>query len=118
MGAGLPRTLRPGTARGWRCDLTRTNDLADSWDMLLQKDKDGEYLKPGWMGGGPERMPATRKRWTTVLGSFQYPVWSDPEGVGFVQPLKHDRLAFRGPALFSKTFDKGVTGSEELQLEK
>jgi hypothetical protein len=83
----------------WRCDLTRSNDLADSWDMLLQKDNNGEFQKPGWMGGGPERLPADRKRWTTVLGSFLYPVWSDPNGAGFVQPLKHDRLAFRGPAL-------------------
>ena len=83
----------------WRCDLTRSTDLADSWDMLLQKEKDGDYQKPGWMGGGPEKMPATRKRWTTVLGSFLYPVWSDPDGAGYVQPLKHDRLSFRGPAV-------------------
>jgi hypothetical protein len=83
----------------WRCDLTRSNDLADSWEMLLQKDKDGEFQKPSWMGGGPEKLPANRKRWTTVLGSFLYPVWSDPEGVGFVEPLKHDRIAFRGPAV-------------------
>ena len=83
----------------WRCDLTRSNDLADSWDMLLQKDKDGEYQKPSWMGAGAERLPSNRKRWTTVLGSFLYPVWSDQDGTGFVQPLKHDHLAFRGPAL-------------------
>jgi hypothetical protein len=83
----------------WRCDLTRSNDLADSWDMLLQKEKDGDFLKPSWMGGGPEKVPATRKRWTTVLGSFIYPVWSDADRNAFLQPLKHDRLAFRGPAV-------------------
>lgn len=83
----------------WRCDLTRSNDLADSWDMLIQKEKDGEFLKPSWMGGGPERIPATRKRWTTVLGSFIYPVWSDSERNSFLQPLKHDKVAFKGPAL-------------------
>jgi hypothetical protein len=83
----------------WRCDLTRANDLADSWEMLLQKDKDGEFTKPSWMGGGPERMPATRKRWTTVLGSFFYPVWSDADHVGYIAPLKHDKVSFRGPAV-------------------
>jgi hypothetical protein len=83
----------------WRCDLTRSNDLADSWDMLIQLQKEGEFLKPSWMGGGPERIPATRKRWTTVLGSFLYPVWSDADRNTFLQPLKHDQLAFRGPAV-------------------
>jgi hypothetical protein len=83
----------------WRCDLTRSNDLADSWDLLIQLQKDGEFLKPSWMGGGPERIPNTRKRWTTVLGSFLYPVWSDADRNAFLQPLKHDRLAFRGPAV-------------------
>jgi hypothetical protein len=83
----------------WRCDLTRSNDLADSWEMLVQKEKDGDYLKPSWMGGGPEKMPNTRKRWTTVLGSFFYPVWSDADHNGFIAPLKHDRLQFKGPAV-------------------
>jgi hypothetical protein len=83
----------------WRCDLTRSNDLADSWDMLLQIQKDGEYLKPSWMGGGPEKLPVTRKRWTTVLGSFEYPVWTDADGKSFVQPLKPGKESFRGPML-------------------
>jgi len=81
----------------WRCDLTRSNDLADSWDMLLQKDKDGDFQKPSWMGTGSERIPATRKRWTTVLGSFEYPVWTDAEGKSFLQPLKPKKESFRGP---------------------
>jgi hypothetical protein len=79
--------------------LTRSNDLADSWDLLIQLQKDGDFLKPSWMGGGPEKIPNTRKRWTTVLGSFLYPVWSDADRNTFLQPLKHDRLAFRGPAV-------------------
>jgi len=98
-GKTLPLDWKMPFRAAWRCDLTRSNDLADSWDMLLQKDKDGDYMKPSWMGAGSEKLPANRKRWTTVLGSFLYPVWSDPDGAGFVQPLKHDRLAFRGPAL-------------------
>ena len=98
-GKTLPLDWKMPFRAAWRCDLTRSNDLADSWDMLLQSDREGEYLKPSWMGGGPERLPGTRKRWTTVLGSFLYPVWSDPDGRGYLQPLKHDRVAFRGPAV-------------------
>jgi hypothetical protein len=98
-GKTLPLDWKMPFPAAWRCDLTRANDLADSWEMLLQKEKDGEFTKPSWMGGGPERMPATRKRWTTVLGSFFYPVWSDADQHGFIAPLKHDRVSFRGPAV-------------------
>jgi hypothetical protein len=98
-GKTLPLAWKMPFPAAWRCDLTRANDLADSWEMLVQKDKDGDYMKPSWMGGGPEKLPATRKRWTTVLGSFLYPVWSDVERNGYIQPLKHDKLAFRGPAV-------------------
>jgi hypothetical protein len=51
------------------------------------------------MGGGDEKINADRKRWTTVLGTFPYPVWSEPDGKGWLQPIKHDKLSFRGPAL-------------------
>jgi hypothetical protein len=81
----------------WRCDLTRTNGLVDSWEMLLQEAKDGDYIKPRWLGSGEERLGANRRRWTTVLGSFPYPCWSDSEGQGYLQPLKHQALQFRGP---------------------
>ncbi|HXX93499.1 MAG TPA: hypothetical protein VEN81_07690 [Planctomycetota bacterium] len=81
----------------WRADFTRADDLTDSWDLLLQKEEGGEYLKPSWMGQGAERIPATRKRWTTVLGSFRYPVWSDPQGVAYVQPMDSKALELRGP---------------------
>jgi hypothetical protein len=83
----------------WRVDFTRLNDLTDSWEMLLQEKKDGEYLKPSWLGGGDNTLPPDRKRWNTVLGTFPYPCWSDPERQGYLQPLKNKALHFEGPAL-------------------
>ena len=113
----------PFTAQ-WRVDFTRQNDLTDSWEMLLP-DKDGQgYVKPSWLpsgaqGGRPsrtasgeidvdaykrggsasDRLGPDRKRWTTVLGRFPYPCWSDAKRKGYLQPLKHKKLAFRGPAV-------------------
>jgi hypothetical protein len=43
-------------------------------------------------------MKPDRKRWTTVLGTFQYPCWIDKDGRGFLQPLKKPGK-FQGPAL-------------------
>jgi hypothetical protein len=83
----------------WRVDFTRADDLTDSWDLLLQKDNGGDYLKPSWMGAGAERLPASRKRWTTVLKSFKYPCWSDPQGAAYVQPLETEALTMLGPVL-------------------
>jgi hypothetical protein len=83
----------------WRVDFCRTSGLFDSWEMLLQKEKDGDFQKPSWMGGGPERIGSDRKRWTTVLGTFRYPCWSNEERKGFLQPMKHDQLQFRGPVV-------------------
>lgn len=108
----------------WRVNFTRHDGLTDSWDMLLP-DRDGDgYIKPSWLAqdgkisaatttktgeidrdayrpGGPasDRLGPDRDRWTTVLGRVQYPCWSDREGKGFVQPLKHKRLTFDGPVL-------------------
>jgi hypothetical protein len=96
----LPLEWKMPFPAAWRCDLTRSNDLADSWEMLLQKAKDGDFTKPSWMGGGDGTIPGDRKRWTTVLGTFKYPVWSDIDSNGFLQPLKHDKMSFRGPAIF------------------
>jgi hypothetical protein len=81
----------------WRCDFTRTDELTDSWDLLLQNERDGEYVKPAWLGRGPERIKPDRKRWTTVLGSFPYPCWSDPDRQVYLQPLEHKALSLRGP---------------------
>jgi hypothetical protein len=108
----------------WRVDFTRQDDLTDSWDVLLQEKEGGEYIKPSWLAddgqisaasrtstgevdrdaykpGGPasERLGPDRKRWTTVLGHVLYPCWTDHERKGYLQPLEHKRLTFRGPAL-------------------
>jgi hypothetical protein len=81
----------------WRVDFTRSNDLTDSWDLLLKRDD--HYVKPAWLGGGEERIKADRKRWTTVLKTFLYPAWSDEKGRASLQPLKHEAIVLRGPAL-------------------
>lgn len=83
----------------WRVDFSRPGDLTDSWEMLLQEKEGGEYRKPGWLRSGMDGIPTDRKRWTTVLGSFKYPCWSDPAGQGYFQPLKHEKLSFEGPAV-------------------
>ncbi len=83
----------------WRVDFTRADDLTDSWDLLLQKDNGGDYVKPSWMGAGAERLPVSRKRWTTVLKSFKYPCWSDPQGAAYLQPLETEMLTMLGPVL-------------------
>ena len=83
----------------WRVDFTRPDDLTDSWEMLLQETKGGDYLKPSWLGSGDDSIPMNRKRWNTVLGTFSYPCWSDPQRKGYLQPLKSKALQFAGPAL-------------------
>lgn len=83
----------------WRCDFTRSDELTDSWEMLLPKKSGDGYLKPTWMGSDMEELPKNRRRWTTVLGDFPYPCWSDREGRGNVQPLRHPALTFKGPAV-------------------
>lgn len=83
----------------WRADFTQTDDLTDSWEMLLQEKTGAEYLKPAPFGGGSGSVPLDRKRWTTVLGHTLYPCWSDPDLNVFLQPLKHKALTFRGPAV-------------------
>jgi hypothetical protein len=83
----------------WRVDFTRSDDLTDSWDLLLQKVEGGNYLKPSWMGAGAETIPPTRARWTTVLKKFKYPCWSDPKGTAYFQPIDNEVLSMRGPAV-------------------
>jgi hypothetical protein len=115
----------PFTAQ-WRVDFTRHDGLTDSWDMLLP-DKDGPengFIKPSWLTQdgkmraaartrtgaidddayatgwiASQRLDAHRNRWTTVLGWFEYPCWSDRSGKGFLQPLAHKKLAFDGAVL-------------------
>jgi len=95
----VPLDWKMPFAAQWRVDFSRPDDLTDSWEMLLQEKKGGEYIKPSWLGGGDERIDASRKRWNTVLGTFAYPCWSDADGRGYVQPLKNKALQFQGPAL-------------------
>jgi hypothetical protein len=81
----------------WRVDFTRTGELTDSWEMLLQEAKDGDFVKPSLLGSGAERLPPSRRRWNTVLGTYPYPCWSSPDREGYVQPLKSAALQFDGP---------------------
>ncbi len=83
----------------WRVDFTRAGQLTDSWEMLLQTQPGGDYIKPSWLGGGDQTLPISRRRWNTVLGAYPYPCWSDPEGRGYVQPIKSKVLQFQGPVV-------------------
>src|SRR5262249_25874906 len=86
----------PFTAQ-WRVNFPRANDLTDSWAMLLQERPNAQFVKPSSLGGEEDHIPASRKRWNTVLGTFTYPCWSDSEGKGFLQPLKKSKvLKFEG----------------------
>ena len=81
----------------WRIDWRRSDNLFDSWEMLLQQ-PGGGFLKQG-VTGSPDRIPANRKRWTTVLGTFPYPCWIDKDGRGNLQPIQSAHLSFQGPAI-------------------
>jgi hypothetical protein len=83
----------------WRVDFTRSNDLTDSWEMLLQEQEGGKYIKPSWLGSGEGQIERDRRRWNTVLGTFAYPCWSDPERRGYLQPLKSKVLKLQGPVV-------------------
>jgi hypothetical protein len=98
----LPLDWRPPYAAHWRVDWERDDRLTDSWEMLTQK-PDGGYVKHGWYGqpeafGNVDWQHEGRTRWTTVLGSFQYPCWIDKDGAAFLQPLKKG-VRFQGPTL-------------------
>jgi hypothetical protein len=82
----------------YRVDFTRPDLLTDSWEMLLQEQKNGPYIKPSWLGGGDQTL-GQRMRWNTVLGTFPYPCWSDSDRQGYLQPLQGKAVQFQGPAL-------------------
>jgi hypothetical protein len=93
----------PFTAQ-WRVDFQKQDDLTDSWEMLLQERGYSSYIRPTWLaknqdGAEHEVFSANREHWNTVLGTYKYPCWSDDRGRGFLQPLKHKKLQFAGPAL-------------------
>ncbi len=83
----------------WRVDFTRTGDLTDSWEMIHQKEKGGQYYRQEWFDDWQRKMGKDRKRWTTVLGRFPYPCWIEHDGQGYLQPIRHEQLTFGGPAL-------------------
>jgi hypothetical protein len=84
----------------WRVDFTRAGELTDSWEMLLQDKGYVSYMRHTWLGAADsEVIAANRERWNTVLGTYPYPVWSDQEGNGYMQPIKNKNLQFTGPAL-------------------
>ena len=80
----------------WRVDWTRNDKLTGSWEMINQR-SDGRFTKHTWLGT-TGTLPPDRKRWTTVLGRFQYPCWTDRAGRGHLQPLKKV-IRFDGPAV-------------------
>lgn len=80
----------------WRVDWRRDDRLTGSWEMVIEK-PNGSFEKHGWFGR-PVALATDRKRWTTVLGWFEYPCWLDQEGRGHLQPFKK-RIRFRGPAV-------------------
>jgi hypothetical protein len=84
----------------WRVDWRRADQLADSWEMILQRPA-GDFLKQRLVGG-EGTLPPDRKRWNTVLGTYPYPCWIDKESRAFLQPLKVNRakvVRFEGPAV-------------------
>lgn len=120
----VPLDWRMPFVAQWRVDFTRKDGLTDSWDMLLQEKGAADYVKPSWLAadgqlseasrtssgavdheayepGGPasDRVGPKREKWTTVLGRYLYPCWSDAERKGYLQPLQHKKLAFEGPVL-------------------
>lgn len=123
-GRTMPLDWKMPFAAQWRVDFTRANDLTDSWEMLYPAKDGNGYVKPSWLPGEsgtnePTRtrsgkidvdaykpgypvsnlLKADRKRWTTVLGHFEYPCWTDEQGRGYLEPLKHKKMMFRGPAV-------------------
>jgi hypothetical protein len=82
----------------WRMDWRKTDGLVDSWEVITERSGGGKYDKPGLFGGS-DTLGEDRSRWTTVLGTFKYPVWIDRAGQGHVQPLKNDAVRFEGPAI-------------------
>ncbi len=98
-GKVIPLDWKMPFSAQWRVDFTRSNDLTDSWEMLLQEKKDGAYVKPSWLGGGEEEIGRNRRRWNTVLGEYPYPCWSDPDQRGYLQPLRSRVLRLQGPVV-------------------
>jgi hypothetical protein len=98
----------------WRTDWRREEGLTESWEMLNER-PDGQFARYG-LYGGPETIPADRKRWTTVLGEFKYPCWLDQAGQGWLQPLKRPALRLRGPAVIYPINRAPATALDEFTV--
>jgi hypothetical protein len=97
-GKVIPLEWKAPYAAAWRMDWRKTDGLVDSWEVITERSGGSQYDKPGLFGDG-DRLGADRSRWTTVLGTFKYPVWIDRAGQGFIQPLKNEAVRFEGPAV-------------------
>ncbi len=84
-------------AAQWRTDWRRDNGVTDSWEMLNRR-TGGQFVKYS-PSGGADTIPADRKRWTTVLGEFNYPCWLEQDRAAWLEPLASRALKFEGPAL-------------------
>jgi hypothetical protein len=75
---------------------------------VIAQRADGNFVKH-WLGNSGT-IPDNRKRWTTVLGSFLYPCWTDRQGDTFFQPLAKP-ARWVGPAVI---YPLGRTGATPL----
>ncbi|HUT34007.1 MAG TPA: carbohydrate binding domain-containing protein [Planctomycetota bacterium] len=98
---------KPPFGAQWRVDWQREDGLSDSWEMIAQR-SDGNFVKH-WLGSSGT-VPANRKRWTTVFGSFLYPCWIDRQGDAFLQPFAKSSR-WLGPAVM---YPLGRTGATPL----
>jgi hypothetical protein len=71
----------------WRVDFTNSFDLFDSWDMLLQEQEGGAYVRPTWFGEPLQKVRPSRQMFDAAIGGMLYPAFADQEGNGFVQPF-------------------------------
>src|SRR5207248_7609761 len=92
----IPLDWKPPMPAIWRVDWRRDDQLADSWEMLLQRPS-GDFIKQRLVGS-VDTLPETRRRWNTVLGTFAYPCWIGSDGRASLQPLK-SKVHFAGPAV-------------------
>ena len=94
----IPLDWKPPMPAMWRVDWRRDDQLADSWEMIMQR-PGGDFLKQRLVGG-EGTLPPDRKRWNTVLGTYPYPCWIEKDGRAFLEPLKREKVArFDGPAV-------------------
>jgi len=95
----VPLDWTPPMKAMWRVDWRREDQLADSWEMILER-PGGDFLKQRLVGN-EETLPSDRKRWNTVLGTYPYPCWIARDGRAYLQPLKKKENVsrFDGPAV-------------------